>query len=335
MCCILSKYLQEIILQYIFGLSIFAQAALYRRGMIMPSSYKSFERKDLQTFQFDAFFAQRCNRTHDHFSTKQIWNHSDICSNEPNSTELNGWINFTEVGQFRFDDFKMYPPRHLRQTHQHQWVEEHSVHYLEIPQSFCFFKTAGWFMGNGAMFDCNNQYPLLTKQERKDLSLIVETEKISRRSKCRFHGELLFSALIPFNDAFSHSFSTGVSLIAYMLPLMANTSAKILVPSTGPFMSLLETLGVPSDRIVPVSSRNNELLHFSDGASLVLRQPPFNIIQAHWPANALQDMRNVTVSWLKSNGYLSERRQTYVVYLWRTGTRSVAGQQALVDRIKR
>ncbi len=180
------------------------------------------------------------------------------------------------------------------------------------------------------------------KKGRADLDL---TFKHSEATELTMHGTVqqftncsdseLFSVIFPFNDAFSHSFSIGVSHAVYILYFMSlSNTSRVLIPSGGPFLSLLEALEVPRNRIVVAGDKNS--LYYSQQATLLFRKPPFNLLQAHWPAHALSDMRNITVEWLIQNGHVRITDNTtksvvrdQVVYLWREGERSVADQIAL------
>jgi hypothetical protein len=129
--------------------------------------------------------------------------------------------------------------------------------------------------------------------------------------------EQLFSTVVRYNEAFSHAFSVGVCMVVYMLYFMGkNQSSKILVPDHGPLRELLLSQGVPSDRII-VSPGKSKLV-YAKNATLILRRPPFHILQAHWPANAVNSMRNRTVDWLVKNGHVKRIfPRNKVVYLWR------------------
>ena len=182
----------------------------------------------------------------------------------------------------------------------------------------------GWFNEKGLLFDCINQYPLIMKKERKDLSLVLQHDAPLDSMVYRSHqNSTLYSVIIPFNEAFSHSFSTGVSMCVYMFPLLAmDNQSKVLIPSRGPFSKLFESIGLPLHRLMVADSKKS--FYYSSQARLLLRKPPFNIIQAHWPAHALNDMRNRTVEWLIDNHYVkSTWPQNIVVYLWRQGLRGV------------
>jgi hypothetical protein len=150
----------------------------------------------------------------------------------------------------------------------------------------------------------------------------------------------LFSVVIPYNDAFSHTFSTGVSMCVYMIPtLINNPHARILVPEKGTFHRLLESVGVRKQQIIRIEKdrdkrKGKNSIFYSENATLILRRPPFNIVQAHWPAHALNDMRNKTVDWLLKHKYINSTwPQNKVVYLWRAGKRSVRDEEYFGDCI--
>eukprot|EP01042_Synura_sphagnicola_P002424 gene2424-2910_t len=154
----------------------------------------------------------------------------------------------------------------------------------------------------------------------------------------------LYSVVVPFNDVFSHAFTTGAAMLAYMVPnLVGDPSARVLVPDRGPLQTLVESMGVNPSQIVPVPTGSKQLLslYASPRATLILRKPPFNLIQAHWPAGGLNHYRNVTVNWLIRNGYVNGSQlhhQNKIVYLWRSGQRNVFQQDRLgrryVDEIR-
>jgi hypothetical protein len=209
---------------------------------------------------------------------------------------------------------------------------------MSIPKDVCVFSVEGWFNHRGALIDCTKQYPLLMRRTRKDLALEVsrtDLQLYGTRGRVRevTKGHL-YSVVIPFNSAFSHSFSTGVSMLVYMLPLLArDADAKLLVPSQGPFRSLCLSLGIPEDKLV--TPGGTDVLLYARRATYIFRRPPFNIVQAHWPGRALSGMRNRTVEWLVAQGYVNQSRpRNQVVYLWRDGERGVVDQGSLVDRIR-
>ena len=261
------------------------------------------------------------------------WNHYQVCSK---------WDKFQEIGLFRSDDFIMNPPRHLSKAVDGSWKEEAPASAIVIPQEFCVFETAGWFAANGLLFDCNQQYPLIVKN-RPDFSnkmILKGSELVSKGVVSNISGPL-YSVVIPYNGAFSHTFSTGVSMLVYILHFMgkeSNKDSRILVPPDGPFQKLLEAINMPRKRIVLAKTKHH--LHHSAQARLVFRSPPFNIICAHWPAGAVIDLRDRVVQWLVAAGHVDaspSKPQNLVVYLWRPSqqVRTVAQQQQLVDQIRR
>lgn len=326
-----------------------SQLSLGDKGIVFPNLTQGDEGNSissrLMTSPLQLSLLSVCNQTKPSESNaKRItslrpeWDHRKICPD-------NDWIRFSSIGNFTEEDFRMYRPRHLIR-HQSAWKEETSDDYLRIPEDFCVFMTNGWFTHNGALFDCKTQYPLIMKKDRKDLDLTIKTVSSMRAIKPRHHplygsqvhnltNHTLYSLIIPFNDAFSHVFSTGVSMSVYTLYMMGiDPTAKVLIPSKGPFQSLLIALGVPSHRMIIPSGVED--MYYSNRVSLILRRPPFNIIQAHWPANALVSLQQQAVRWLvKTNHVDSDKDRNLVLFLWRSGSeRSVLDQQALVDSIR-
>lgn len=286
-------------------------------------------------FSLSRNFQTLCHKNIVNFAIKEIWDQNFIC-------EPHGWIRFNKLGNFSASDFQIYPPRHLSKRGD-VWAEDKHSIFLTIPVDYCIFRTVGWFTRRGSLFNCQYQYPLILPRGKHDMSLLIPKgmhNEFSGESKVRvFRGDYLLSALIPFNSAFSHAFTTGAAHIAVMLPLLLGTRARILIPSKGPLESLLTSWGVPSDKILKVRLKAQDL-YFSNASALVLRRPPFNIIQAHWPARLLVDLRDITVQWLRQNGKLPREAtpSNLILYLWREGdglARGVVDQQALVDQIAR
>jgi hypothetical protein len=196
------------------------------------------------------------------------WNAIELCKNK--------WTNFSEIGIFENDDFKMYPPRHLNKVNPHKFEEIVHSDFLEIPKKLCFFYTDGWFYSNGLLLDCQKQYPLLVKRYRKDLNIEISGQ-LQMSVKLRIFNDELFSNLCPFNSAFSHSFTIGISMMTYILPrLLNNPLARVLIPSRGPIKYLYKLLGASSEQIIPVEDHT---MYYSPKAELILRYPPFNIMQ--------------------------------------------------------
>ena len=143
----------------------------------------------------------------------------------------------------------------------------------------------------------------------------------------------LYSLVWPYNAAFSHSFSSGAMILPYMIQDLKFKAAKVIVPSKGPFEYLLTSLGIPRDKIILSNSSD---FFYSPAATLVLRQSPFNIIQGHWPANSIADIRNTTVKWLIENEFVKATKKNFVVYLSRSGSpqRDVHDEAYLLKIIK-
>ena len=85
---------------------------------------------------------------------------------------------------------------------------------------------------------------------------------------------------------------------------------------------------------------------FTKRLQLVLHRPPFNVLQAHWPANALRTARQNCLDWLQQQQQQQSvvraagpgrdvEEQGLVLYLWRPrGKRGVRAQLDLVQSIR-
>jgi capsular polysaccharide biosynthesis protein len=119
-----------------------------------------------------------------------------------------------------------------------------------------------------------------------------------------------------------------------MLQDLKEMRAQVLIPSHGPLLPLLISLGV-SREVILLS--NSSKYFFSNASTLILRQPPFNIIQAHWPSNYIAKQREHVVKWLVQAGFINvSSSRNVVIYLSRRNTfrREVQNELSLLKRIK-
>ena len=143
----------------------------------------------------------------------------------------------------------------------------------------------------------------------------------------------LYSVIIPFNDAFSHAVSIGATMSIYVIHFLhKHPTACVLIPSEGPLLELFQSWNIPANRII-VAKEN--YFYYSNNATLLFRKFPFNILQGHYPAHALSDMRNKTIDYLVNKNKIDQnirnKSNNIVVYLWRTpqSSRCVLNQEKL------
>jgi hypothetical protein len=198
------------------------------------------------------------------------------------------------------------------------------------------FQTAGWFDSDGLLFDCKYQYPLLIKKSRKDLDISFSSRKaFSNNNLVLLSDRAVYSVIWPFNQYFSHTFSSGISILPYIIQNLIAQNYNIYIPSKGPFELLLKSLNISKPHIIKSSSNTYV---FSNLSTLILRDENFNILQAHWPSKALISLRNQTIKWLIRQNYIKPNEiKNLVLYLSRKGlsTRQVSNEEALISSIRK
>ena len=111
--------------------------------------------------------------------------------------------------------------------------------------------------------------------------------------------ERLLSLVLPYNDYFGHAMTTGVSLMAQLLPLFRSyPNSSILIPRRGALSTVLQLLMVPSTRIIVAQP---DVLYWAHKATLLLRKEPFNIVTAHWAGRSVQELRHTLIAQLFSH----------------------------------
>eukprot|EP01041_Mallomonas_annulata_P008848 gene8848-18330_t len=151
----------------------------------------------------------------------------------------------------------------------------------------------GFLQPDGSIFDCNSQYTVLLHHSGPFYMKIKKTPD-PKALHIRQH---LISLTYQWNDIFSHVFSVGISMAIWSSHILNKSpEAKVLIPATGPFHSLLTCIGIAGDRIVLAQ---HDHIYFADKVDLLLRKPPFNVLQGHWPARALQPAQKRCIDTLK------------------------------------
>jgi len=163
------------------------------------------------------------------------------------------------------EDFEMPRPRHLKKVNG-RWetetgkaffgdeigeTETGKEEHIQIPNRICVLEVQGYFDSTGALMDCDlKEYPLLMPKDRSDISIVKSRASInalqsaisgnsaaakSASATATPHPGPLYSLVVPYNDAFGHSFTTGVSMLAFIYPMLANDpTSRVLAPQSGP-----------------------------------------------------------------------------------------------------
>lgn len=349
------------------GIALPSFNAYARRNNATSTSTSTSPLQFLRSFRDD--YEARCRQKFDAESlfgvSKMEWDAHNVCQDK--------WIMYKDVGSFTDADFMMPPPRHLtyQSDNNRSYVEDNfsnNASHLSIPRRYCVLEREGYFHSNGLLFDCHNTYPLLVKKEREDVNMVMKRTdypKIAFMQVFEVKGPLL-SVVIPFSSAFSHAAAIGLLQATQFLTILAaNANAAVLVPKDGPLFSLMEALGVPTSQIIIA---NEGQLWYSKQAMLFINEPPFNILQAHYPGNMAngrisggemekengggsanqqqQDgkqnrresgIRELIKEFLQRKGYfnLTDLKMNQVLYLWRGGAeRVVQDQETLVSLIR-
>ncbi len=287
---------------------------------------------------FGIHYMHKCKHLNLH-TLQPVWNASSICH----------FTNYDRFGSFTQEDYEMRSPRQLVSRLPSSFSEAKREKWTIDPSKLCLYESDGYFNNKGLFFDCSYQYPLLMKAGRKDLDISMsfsDSPKHHPQSRVTIiQGGPLFSLVWPFNEYFSHSFTAGISLIPYLISrLEENPGARVLIPRKGPFQGIFTALGVSQSKLLQSFGVD---CYYSTNAVLILRQqqPAFNLLQAHWPANALRKIQERILSYLQRqqnmfqivNDTQYKETSKLVVYLSRKGLRwrDVENEEILLDNIRK